>query len=118
MDALYADGLEGIEDFSHLYLLYLLQSPGYDLIIHPKGREELPRVGVFCTRSPHRPNPVGLTLVRLLSRRANVLEVQQLDAYDGSLVLDIKPFFLQKLPENLHFPRWADKIKLNEYKLD
>ncbi len=110
IEALYADGLGGIEDCSHLYLLYFLQSPRYELLVHPKGRDDLPRVGIFCTRSPHRPNPIGLTLVRLLSRRGRVLEVQEADAYNGSLVLDIKPFFLQKLPGGLRFPDWVAKI--------
>ena len=56
------------------------------------GRNDLPLVGVFATRSPARPNPICVTTVRLLERKANVLKVDDLDAVDGSPLLDIKPY--------------------------
>ena len=64
--------------------------------VHPKGNEKLPLVGVLASRSPARPNPIGITTVKLLGRDRNVLKVQGLDAVDGTPVLDIKP----------HIPRY------------
>ncbi|MGA8753970.1 tRNA (N6-threonylcarbamoyladenosine(37)-N6)-methyltransferase TrmO [Candidatus Deferrimicrobium sp.] len=60
------------------------------LKVHPQGREELPERGVFSTRSPHRPNPVSLHTVTLLSIEGNVLRVRGMDAIDGTPVVDIK----------------------------
>jgi tRNA-Thr(GGU) m(6)t(6)A37 methyltransferase TsaA len=61
------------------------------LRVHPRDQEELPERGVFSTRSPHRPNPVSLHTVTLLSIEGNVLRVQGMDAIDGTPVVDIKP---------------------------
>jgi len=60
------------------------------LKVHPRGQEELPERGVFSTRSPHRPNPVSLHTVALLSIEGNVLRVRGMDAIDGTPVVDIK----------------------------
>jgi tRNA-Thr(GGU) m(6)t(6)A37 methyltransferase TsaA len=62
------------------------------LKIHPRGRQELPLLGLFATRTPNRPNPVGKAMVRLLQRRGNILRVEGLDAIDGTPVIDIKPY--------------------------
>ena len=59
---------------------------------HPRGRTELPLVGVYATRTPSRQNPVGLTLVELVEIKGNVLYVRGLDAFEGTPVLDIKPY--------------------------
>lgn len=91
----FSDCLEGIEEFSHILVLYWSHRvPEEDrkvTRVHPGGQEDMPLVGVFSTRSPVRPNPVCATTVRLLARRGNVLEVKGLDAIDGSPVIDIKP---------------------------
>lgn len=93
----WAKGLKGLEDFSHIIVLfYLSRSIGIRFLTHPKGREDLPLVGVFSTRSPHRPNPIGLTICRLLKRRGTRLTVKGLDAIDGTPVIDIKPY----IPDN------------------
>lgn len=88
--------LDGIEDFSHLLVLYwphLVPSEGRTLTkVHPMGRKDLPLVGVFCTCSPARPNPILVTAVRLLEREDNVLRVSGLEAVDGSPIIDIKPY--------------------------
>lgn len=92
----FAEGLEGIDDFSHVIVLcYLHRRAGEEdrqLRVHPQGREDLPLVGVFATRSPKRPNPIALTVVPLLRREDNVLVVTRLDMADGTPVLDIKPY--------------------------
>jgi tRNA-Thr(GGU) m(6)t(6)A37 methyltransferase TsaA len=95
IDAAWAGALDGIEDFSHIWVMWWLDRAGGApdaLHVHPEGREELPLVGLFATRSPHRPNPVAITAVRLLGREGARLRVQGLDTYEGTPVLDIKPY--------------------------
>jgi len=96
IDSSYAGILDGIEDFSHLLVLYwahCVEPEGRSLTkVHPMGRKDLPLVGVFSTCSPARPNPVLVIAVRLLERDGFVLRVKGLDAVDGSPVLDIKPY--------------------------
>jgi tRNA (adenine37-N6)-methyltransferase len=90
----YATGLQDIEGFSHIVVIYWFhRSQGYELLVKPPGEDSLR--GLFATRSPRRPCPLGLTVVQLLARDENRLEVKGLDAMDGSPVLDIKPY----LPE-------------------
>ena len=87
----YEEGLKDTEGFSHLVVLWLFHtSAGYSLLVKPLYYEG--RRGVFATRHPDRPNPIGFSVVELLERRGNVLEVRGLDAVDGTPVLDIKPY--------------------------
>ena len=86
----YAEGLQDIEGFSHINVFYWLhQSEGYSLVVQPPF--DTPRHGVFATRSPQRPNPLGFDVVELLQRKGRVLVVRGLDAVDGTPVVDIKP---------------------------
>ena len=90
------EALDGIDGFSHVLIIFYLHQVGEErrsrLKVHPQGRKELPLTGVFATRSPIRPNPIGITVVKLLGRQENVLKVLGLDAYDGTPVLDVKPY--------------------------
>lgn len=87
----YADGLLDIEGFSHIILLYVFhQSSGYTLRVKPFLDNQLR--GLFATRYPARPNPIGLSVVRLLARQGNTLQVQGVDVLDGTPLLDIKPY--------------------------
>lgn len=90
----YAEGLEGIESLDSVYVLYWMDRLSEDdrkiLKVHPQGDRSKPLRGVFSLRSPMRPNPIGLTRVRLLKREGNVLLVKGLDALDGSPIIDIK----------------------------
>ncbi len=87
----YADGLQDLEGFSHVILLYLFhQSSGYALRVKP-FLDDQPR-GLFATRYPARPNPIGLSVVRLLGRQGNRLEFEGADMLDGTPLLDIKPY--------------------------
>jgi len=98
----FEEGLEGIEGFSHIIVVfYMHKAHGVEAPLKQRPRrllsygitlEELPLVGVFCLDSPHRPNPIGLTVVELLERRGRVLRVRGLDAFDGTPVLDLKPY--------------------------
>ncbi len=87
----YELGLIDIDGFSHLYVIWVFsRSEGYELLGTPPT-DTTPH-GVFATRSPLRPNPIGLTVVRLLSRDGRSLRVAGLDMLDGTPILDIKPY--------------------------
>jgi tRNA-Thr(GGU) m(6)t(6)A37 methyltransferase TsaA len=87
----FSTGLKDIEGFSHLHLLYAFHcSYGYTLQVKPFLDDQLR--GLFSTRHPCRPNPLGLSVVRLLSRNGNLLEVDGVDMFDGTPLLDIKPY--------------------------
>ncbi|MEA2085674.1 MAG: tRNA (N6-threonylcarbamoyladenosine(37)-N6)-methyltransferase TrmO [Chloroflexota bacterium] len=95
IDAGLTEALDRLDEFSHIIVLYWMHKAAGGqpaARVHPRGRREAPLVGVFATRSPNRPNPVGQTTVRLLERRGNILKVKGLDAIDGSPVIDIKPY--------------------------
>ena len=113
MDRKWLPALKGIEEFSHLIVLFhLSRSVGIKMQTHPRGRLDLPLVGMFSTRSPHRPNPIALTICRLLKRRGTRLTVKGLDAINGTPVIDIKPY----IPDNDLVPRarvakWIYKLR-------
>lgn len=87
----YADGMFRLEEFDRLYIIFLFHlSSGYRLVIHPRGDPSRPKRGVFATRSPFRPNRIGLSVVELVSVEGNRVTVRNLDAVDGTPVLDIK----------------------------
>jgi endonuclease-3 related protein len=94
VDPALAEALDNLDEFSHLLVLYWMHRAGKDwpLKVHPKGMIDVAAVGLFASRSPNRPNPIGVSLVRLLGRSGNSLRVEGLDAIDGTPVLDIKPF--------------------------
>ena len=89
------EGLDSLENYSYYIILYWLHKRDRDnlpLRINPKRRKDIPKRGLFATRTPDRPNPVGMITVKLLKREGNVLTVQGLDALDGTPVIDIKPW--------------------------
>ena len=88
----YAPGLQDIEGFSHVILLYLFHEsePGHSLTATPFLDKE-PK-GLFATRYPRRPNPIGLSVVKLVRREGRVLHVAGIDVLDGTPLLDIKPY--------------------------
>jgi tRNA (adenine37-N6)-methyltransferase len=110
-----ADALQGVEEYSHIFVLFWLSRVPLKrrgmLKVHPKSRPDLPLVGVFATRTQYRPNPIGLTLVRLLGRRKNVLRVRGLDALNGTPVLDIKPISPRtEFPKKPIVPAWYRRL--------
>lgn len=87
----YEQGLEGLEGFSHIILLYVFHcSDGYSLKVTPFLDHQ--QHGLFATRHPCRPNPLGLSIVRLLKREGNRLEIEGVDVLDQTPLLDIKPY--------------------------
>lgn len=108
------EALEGIDGFSHLFVLYWLNQVSRGevrLKVHPRGRVDLPLLGVFATRTMYRPNPIGLTLVELLKVEGNVLTVRGLDAFDGTPVLDLKPFDPWDAAKDAKVPSWWLKLE-------
>ena len=110
-----AEALDGIDGFSHVVIIFYLDKVDEDrhslMKVRPENREELPLVGVFATRSPVRPNPIGITVVKLLERQGNILKVMGLDAYDGTPVLDIKPYLRRgDLIEEAATPDWLLRL--------
>ena len=90
----YADGLKDIEGFSHIILIYHFHlADGYSLVSMPFLEEE--QHGIFAIRHFKRPNPIGLSIVRLECVRGNKLEISEVDIIDGTPLLDIKPFVPQ-----------------------
>ncbi len=109
------DLLDGIEGFSHILVLYwphLLDPERRKLRkVHPMGRKDLPKQGIFATCSPARPNPVLVSAVRLLKRDGATLKVRGLEAVDGSPVVDIKPYSQNYYgAENPTVPEWMAQI--------
>ena len=91
----YLDGLLGVEGFSHVYVLYWFHENDTPdkrktLQVHPRGDQNNPLTGVFGTHSPLRPNLIALTLCKIISISDNRIEVEDIDARDGSPVIDIK----------------------------
>jgi len=112
----YEPALLGIEGFSHLLILYwmhkLPEGERGILRVHPRGRPDLPLVGVFASRSKARPNPIGLTVVELVGRSGRELVVRGLDALDGSPVIDIKPYIpISDRAPRPRVPKWVGRLE-------
>ncbi|MGH2690482.1 MAG: tRNA (N6-threonylcarbamoyladenosine(37)-N6)-methyltransferase TrmO [Actinomycetota bacterium] len=117
----YAEGLTAIDGFSHLILLcwmHRLREGGrQQLVVKPRGLlrhgltlEELPDMGVFACDAPVRPNPIGLTIVDLLGREGRVLTVKGIDVFDGTPVLDIKPYTLDRAVTTARDAPWHEQL--------
>ncbi len=113
----FAEGLQGIDGYSHLFVLVYFDRLRPEQIgplqVKPRGLlrrgfklEELPLLGVFALDSPTRPNPIGLSLVRLIKREGNRLFVQGLDFFDGTPILDIKGYRPQYRTDSYLMPDW------------
>jgi tRNA-Thr(GGU) m(6)t(6)A37 methyltransferase TsaA len=103
-------GLTDIEGFSHLFVIWEFdRSEGCNLVGTPPS-DDRPH-GVFATRSPRRPNPIGLTVVELLRREGPVLRVRGIDMLEGTPILDIKPY-LSNVPQELLRRGWLAEAEL------
>ena len=110
----FREALSGIDEFSHIIVIWWMHriTPSERSImkVHPRKDRNLPLTGVFATRSPARPNPIGIATVKLLERRDNILKVSGLDAVDGTPVLDIKPHIPgSDSPAGAKVPDWLNK---------
>ncbi|HWQ16963.1 MAG TPA: tRNA (N6-threonylcarbamoyladenosine(37)-N6)-methyltransferase TrmO [Sulfolobales archaeon] len=112
----YEEALDGIDGFSHLIVIAYLHKIVFSdrrLKVKPKrliklglSEEEVPMVGVFCTDSPYRPNPIAVSIVRLLRREGRILYVDNLDLFDGTPILDIKPYTFSRRVDKIEVPSW------------
>src|SRR6202166_3916926 len=110
----FAAGLTDIEGFSHLFVLWVFdRSEGFELVGTPPI-DDRPH-GVFATRSPRRPNPIGLTVVELLRREGSSLHVRGLDMLDGTPILDLKPY-LSSIPAEKLRRGWLDEAEARRAK--
>ncbi len=111
----FSGGLLGLKDFSHAIVVTYLHESRYERERHlqrrPRGLAEMPKVGIFSQRAKDRPNPIGITAVKIMEVSESSLEVQGLDAVDGTPVLDIKPYVPQfDRIEKPVVPEWTDRL--------
>ena len=96
MDENLIPGLNGLDDWSHIIVIFLMHETAYDaaqhLVHRPSNRVDMPEMGIFAQRSRNHPNMIGITAVRLLGVENHIVKVRGLDAIDGTPVLDIKPY--------------------------
>jgi tRNA-Thr(GGU) m(6)t(6)A37 methyltransferase TsaA len=113
----FAGGLKGIDGFSHLIVVAYLHKVSDELrnVLEVRPRrllrlglsiDEIPTVGVFCTDSPHRPNPIAITIVRLVRREGRFLYVEGLDLFNGTPVIDLRPYTPDRVVSNPTLPQW------------
>ena len=127
----YTHALKGLEEFSHIiviaYLHKVTDHQRRTLVVKPRraiklgfSLEELPEIGVFASDSPHRPNPIALTILELVKIDRNILHVKNLDLFDGTPVLDIKPYTPSRKINEFRVPLWVrlieERIKEIRYK--
>jgi len=120
IDSTLTEALDGLEEFSHIIVLYWMHRVAatgqVPTKVHPRGKQKLPAVGLFATRSPHRPNPIGKVTVKLLKRQNNILKVEGLDAIDGTPVIDIKPYIPgYDSVTNAEIPQWMTNLLAEHY---
>jgi tRNA-Thr(GGU) m(6)t(6)A37 methyltransferase TsaA len=106
----YAEGLRDLDGFSHIILIYHFHRVRESKLVVTPFLDSQPR-GVFSTRAPKRPNPIGFSVVKLLNIDKNILQIENVDILDGTPLLDIKPY----VPEFDHHPAvrmgWLEKAK-------
>lgn len=112
IDKTYTDGLDGIEDYSHIIIVYWMdKEKECHLKHHPQGREDVPFIGIFACRCPQRPSRIAFSTVKLISRSGNVLKVKGLDILDGTPIIDIKPYTPQyDLVKGGKVPSWVKRL--------
>src|ERR1035437_8796870 len=109
------NGLIGLSSFSHIIVVYHLNEAEYikekNLIRRPQGREDMPMIGIFAQRAKDRPNPIGITAVKLLCITDNIITVEGLDAINNTPVLDIKPYYPKyDLKNEVIVPNWVNVL--------
>jgi tRNA-Thr(GGU) m(6)t(6)A37 methyltransferase TsaA len=114
-DHLDPECLAGLEEFSHAEIVFHFHQVDPEKIVtgarHPRNNPAWPRVGIFAQRAKNRPNRIGTTIVRIIAREGRTLRVGELDAIDGTPVLDIKPVLQEFLPRApVRQPRWSREV--------
>jgi tRNA (adenine37-N6)-methyltransferase len=109
------DGLRGLDEFSHVVVIFMMHGAPFDraqhLLRRPRDREDMPLLGSFAQRAKHRPNPIGVTTVKIERIEGRSLFVRGLDAVEGTPVLDLKPHFpVFDSPRNVVVPEWVARL--------
>ncbi len=113
----FSDGLLGLDDWSHVIVLYWFDkndtpSKRSILRVHPRGDKQNPLTGVFACRAPVRPNLIALTVCEILSLESDGIIVKEIDAFDGTPLLDLKPYIPPGAPAgNVRRPEWVKRKK-------
>jgi len=113
MNEEYEEALEGLEDYSHLIVIYWMHEvTTCDIRKVPQGKVgDVPEVGIFACRCPQRPNPIGITTTQLSFIKGNVVTVKGLDVIKNTPILDIKPYTPQyDAAQDVKVPEWVNKL--------
>jgi tRNA-Thr(GGU) m(6)t(6)A37 methyltransferase TsaA len=115
IDSIDESALHGLETFSHVEVIFVFNQVSDDKVVlgarHPRNNEVWPKVGIFAQRAKGRPNRMGSTICKLIAVEGRTLKVRELDAIDGTPVLDIKPVIKEFLPrEPTHQPSWVTEL--------
>ena len=109
----YTDALRGLQDFSHMVVLYWFDENDTTkkratLQVHPRGNQKNPLTGVFACRAPVRPNLIAMSVCKILGIEGPIIRIDHIDAFDGSPVIDIKPYIpaIDRAQENVTLPAW------------
>jgi len=111
----FGGALSGLEEFSHAIIITFLHQAKYEKEKHlrrrPRGLESMPEVGIFSQRAKDRPNPIGVSAVKIINVGDDYIEVQGLDAVNGTPVLDIKPYYPQyDRIDSPEVPPWVNRL--------
>ena len=111
----YRAGLRGLAEFSHVVVVALLHGAAFEpakhLVRRPRGLADMPELGIFAQRAKDRPNPLGVTVVRLVSVEPDGITLRGLDAIDGTPILDLKPHFPAfDSPASPRVPEWVERL--------
>ncbi len=120
VDHIPTDAFDGISEFSHLEIIYYFDKVEPKNIIfsgHPRGNPNYSHVGIFGQRKKDRPNAIGLCTVELIEHTGRIIKVKNLDAIDGTPVLDIKPVFMEfQAKGEIRQPEWVGDLMKNYWK--
>jgi len=120
-DVVEPDALAGLEEFSHAEIIYVFDQVPPEKIVrgarHPRNNPAWPKTGILAQRGKNRPNRIGSTMVRIIRCEAGALVVAELDAVNGTPVLDIKPVMAEFLPRTrIWQPEWSEELMRNYWK--
>jgi tRNA-Thr(GGU) m(6)t(6)A37 methyltransferase TsaA len=113
LDEKYKEGLIELKDYSHVIVIYWMHEvTNCDMRAVPQGKAgQVPEVGIFACRCPQRPNPIGVTTIRILSVRGSVVTVKGLDVVSNTPILDLKPYTPQyDIAQEATVPEWVNKL--------
>lgn len=121
IDELEPTALQGLQDFSHVEIIFLFDRVDPAKIVtgarHPRNNEDWPKIGIFAQRGKNRPNRLGSTICRVHSLQGRELTVEELDAIDGTPIIDLKPVMTEFLPRtSVAQPAWSSELMASYWK--